>query len=177
MQVLLELFWLYVWGCCLIKPDIFSPDSVSWPTRWSSPLWHHVRYFPPVRFPSTMMYNNTVPFTEKQLRILMLPPPCFAVSIVFLGSHTRPFLLRTWRAELLPKVYFERTFCVNPVVCEISRSIFSEKLNPACPWHGQSHRDHINPPPFWCLMRSEALDLYLHDCQVYKWKVWVYFSH
>lgn len=34
--------------------------------------------------------------------ILILPPPCFTVGIVFLRSYTQPIFLQTW-AKLLPK--------------------------------------------------------------------------
>lgn len=47
-------------------------------------------------------------FAEKQLHIMMRPPPCFTVGLVFLvvlGSYTQLFFLQIW-LELFPEFCF-----------------------------------------------------------------------
>lgn len=75
LETSLELIWMYVSGLCLVEMLNFSPDSVSWRIRLNSPL-----VYPPTSVHVFLL------FTEEQPHIMMLPPPCFTVGVVFLSQ-------------------------------------------------------------------------------------------
>ncbi len=48
--------------------------------------------------------SRHVPFAENHLQILMFPPPCFTVGMVFSGLYSS-FVLQTRQVEFIPKSY------------------------------------------------------------------------
>lgn len=61
--------------------SIFTPDSISWPMREISPL-----IFPGTSLHSCFLLNASGPFAEKQIHIMMLPPPCFRLGLAGLAG-------------------------------------------------------------------------------------------
>ncbi len=54
---------------------------------------------------SSIRCSRHVPFAENHLQILIFPPPCFTVGMVFSGLYSS-FVLQTRQVEFIPKVIF-----------------------------------------------------------------------